>query len=152
MAKVEKESDSNDKLSGSSKKKKRVELDPIPTVQPPLLFKVEKVLGVHVCPYSNRAFMKEFMEKYDFKPSQVKLDLLTDKSKGNQAAQVAQVQKGQASKLTSIDRYLKVKRYLEKRQKRMWKKKVDYACRKDVADKRLRIKGRFVRQSDLQDN
>ena len=27
---------------------------------------------------------------------------------------------------------------------RVWKKKVNYNCRKEVADKRLRIKGKFV--------
>lgn len=43
---------------------------------------------------------------------------------------------------------MKVKRYLEKRQKRIWNKKVSYEVRKDVADKRMRIKGRFVRKTD----
>ena len=28
----------------------------------------------------------------------------------------------------------------------MWDKKVSYSCRKDVADKRVRVKGRFVRK------
>ena len=54
-------------------------------------------------------------------------------------------------KLTSIDRYLKVRRYLEKRQKRIWMKKVSYTVRKDYADKRLRIKGRFIKKEDQKD-
>ena len=54
-------------------------------------------------------------------------------------------------KLTSIDRYLKVRRYLEKRQKRIWMKKVSYSVRKDFADKRLRIKGRFIKKEDQKD-
>jgi len=49
-------------------------------------------------------------------------------------------------KLTSIDRYLKVKRYLDKRQKRIWMKKVSYTTRKDASQKRLRIKGRFIKK------
>ena len=46
--------------------------------------------------------------------------------------------------LTVAEHQDKVKKYLEKRRRRVWKKKVSYDCRKKVADKRLRIKGRFV--------
>lgn len=46
--------------------------------------------------------------------------------------------------LTVRERREKIKKYLEKRKRRIWKKKVCYDCRKKVADKRLRIKGRFV--------
>ena len=53
-------------------------------------------------------------------------------------------------KLTSIDRYLKVRRYLDKRQKRIWMKKVDYSVRKNCAEKRLRIKGRFIKKEEQQ--
>lgn len=35
---------------------------------------------------------------------------------------------------------------MEKKKVRDWRKKVNYNCRKDVADKRLRIKGKFVTQ------
>ena len=33
---------------------------------------------------------------------------------------------------------------MEKKRRRVWKKKVNYDCRKKVADGRLRIKGKFV--------
>lgn len=47
--------------------------------------------------------------------------------------------------LTSIlDRQAKIKRYLEKRQRRCWVKRISYDCRKQVADSRVRCKGRFV--------
>jgi len=46
--------------------------------------------------------------------------------------------------LTVRERKEKIRRFLEKRKRRIWKKKVCYDCRKKVADKRLRIKGRFV--------
>jgi hypothetical protein len=35
-------------------------------------------------------------------------------------------------------------RFLEKRKRRNWNRKVYYDCRKKVADSRLRIKGRFI--------
>ena len=41
-------------------------------------------------------------------------------------------------------RRLKLLKYMEKKKKRVWKKKVNYDCRKKVADGRLRIKGKFV--------
>lgn len=38
----------------------------------------------------------------------------------------------------------KLRRFLMKRKKRNWIRKVYYDCRKKVADSRLRIKGRFI--------
>merc|ERR1719487_1182408 len=35
-------------------------------------------------------------------------------------------------------------RFAEKRKRRRWVKKVRYTCRKNLADTRLRVKGRFV--------
>ena len=46
--------------------------------------------------------------------------------------------------LTVEERYLKVRKFLEKRKVRNYKKKISYMCRKKVADNRMRIKGRFV--------
>jgi hypothetical protein len=42
------------------------------------------------------------------------------------------------------DRKTKVERYLFKRMNRSWGKKISYICRKQVADARLRVKGRFI--------
>ena len=46
--------------------------------------------------------------------------------------------------LTLEERRIKIEKYLEKRKTRSWNKRVNYDCRKKVADNRLRIKGRFV--------
>ena len=47
-----------------------------------------------------------------------------------------------------MSRHLRVNRFLEKRNQRTWTKKVKYNVRKDFADSRLRVKGRFVKQED----
>ena len=46
--------------------------------------------------------------------------------------------------LTVQQRYSKVKGYLEKKFTKAYRQKYTYVCRKQVAEKRLRIKGRFV--------
>ena len=45
-------------------------------------------------------------------------------------------------------RHLRVSRFLEKRAQRTWTKKVKYNVRKNFADSRLRVKGRFVKKED----
>lgn len=51
-------------------------------------------------------------------------------------------------------RKLKIMRFLEKRKRRQWGRKISYDCRKRVADSRLRCKGRFIRkdQSESKDD
>lgn len=46
--------------------------------------------------------------------------------------------------ISAEERRLKVQRFLEKRKRRVFKKRISYACRKRVADSRVRVKGRFV--------
>lgn len=44
----------------------------------------------------------------------------------------------------------RIQKFLDKRQKRVWTKKVKYDVRKNFADSRLRVKGRFVKKEDEQ--
>jgi len=46
--------------------------------------------------------------------------------------------------LTESQRLAKVQKYLAKKRNKATSKKFCYKCRKQVAEKRLRIKGRFV--------
>ena len=52
--------------------------------------------------------------------------------------------KGKIGTLSQEERRLKVQKFLEKRKRRNFKKKISYMCRKKVADQRIRVKGRFV--------
>ena len=45
-------------------------------------------------------------------------------------------------------RKIRVERFVAKRDRRVWKKKVKYDVRKNFADSRLRVKGRFVKKED----
>lgn len=49
------------------------------------------------------------------------------------------------------ERQAKIARYLEKRKRRTWGKRISYDCRKRVADGRLRFKGRFIAKPSLPD-
>jgi hypothetical protein len=53
---------------------------------------------------------------------------------------------GRVGIYTPQQRLLIMSRYRQKRTNRQWKKVVRYNCRKNLADTRLRIKGRFVRK------
>ena len=45
-------------------------------------------------------------------------------------------------------RQMRIDRFLEKRNRRVWTKNVKYDVRKNFADSRLRVKGRFVKKED----
>lgn len=46
-------------------------------------------------------------------------------------------------------RRARIARFHAKRAKRIWRKRIKYDCRKKLADSRPRIKGRFVKRSDM---
>lgn len=56
------------------------------------------------------------------------------------------------SRKKRVQRYVKWReidcRFFEKRKQRVWTKKVKYDVRKNFADSRLRVKGRFVKKED----
>jgi flagellar biosynthesis GTPase FlhF len=45
-------------------------------------------------------------------------------------------------------RKVRIERFMEKRNNRVWTKKVKYGVRKHFADSRLRVKGRFVKKEE----
>lgn len=61
-------------------------------------------------------------------------------------------QNGRVGIYTKEERSAIIQRYREKRKRRNWKKQVRYTCRKDLADRRIRIRGRFVKLDDLPRN
>ena len=48
------------------------------------------------------------------------------------------------------ERKKRVAKFHLKRKMRVWRKRIKYDCRKKLADSRPRIKGRFVRRSDVE--
>jgi hypothetical protein len=46
-------------------------------------------------------------------------------------------------------RRARIARFHAKRSRRIWRKRIKYDCRKKLADSRPRIKGRFVKRSDM---
>ena len=51
---------------------------------------------------------------------------------------------------TRAERAAIIARFQSKRSRRVWNKKIRYNCRKNLADSRLRVKGRFVKRSTLE--
>jgi CCT motif len=49
-------------------------------------------------------------------------------------------------------RIARIARFHAKRSNRIWRKRIKYDCRKKLADSRPRIKGRFVKRSDMEDD
>eukprot|EP00588_Corethron_pennatum_P012685 CAMPEP_0194267046 /NCGR_PEP_ID=MMETSP0169-20130528/1723_1 /TAXON_ID=218684 /ORGANISM="Corethron pennatum, Strain L29A3" /LENGTH=375 /DNA_ID=CAMNT_0039007847 /DNA_START=344 /DNA_END=1471 /DNA_ORIENTATION=+ len=52
---------------------------------------------------------------------------------------------------TPADRKARIAKFHSKRKSRIWRKRIKYDCRKKLADSRPRIKGRFVKRSDMDD-
>lgn len=46
-------------------------------------------------------------------------------------------------------RKARIAKFHSKRKMRIWRKRIKYDCRKKLADSRPRIKGRFVKRSDM---
>lgn len=51
--------------------------------------------------------------------------------------------------LTAKERQIKVQRYLDKKKKRKGENNVRYGCRQDLAHKRFRFQGRFIKSEDI---
>mmetsp|Transcript_54784 Transcript_54784/g.82933 ORF Transcript_54784/g.82933 Transcript_54784/m.82933 type:complete len:374 (+) Transcript_54784:105-1226(+) len=51
---------------------------------------------------------------------------------------------------TPAERVAIINRFQSKRTRRVWNKKIRYNCRKNLADRRMRVKGRFVKRSTEQ--
>ena len=51
---------------------------------------------------------------------------------------------------TPAERSAIIAKFHGKRSRRVWNKKIRYGCRKDLADRRMRVKGRFVKRSTEQ--
>ena len=55
---------------------------------------------------------------------------------------------GSIGAYTATERRARIARFMEKRSRRVWTKRVKYDVRKNFADSRIRVKGRFVKKED----
>ncbi|GBG32969.1 Two-component response regulator-like APRR9 [Hondaea fermentalgiana] len=55
---------------------------------------------------------------------------------------------GRTGVYTAAERKAMIAKFLQKREKRVWHKKVRYSCRRNLAHKRIRVKGRFVKTEE----
>jgi len=55
---------------------------------------------------------------------------------------------GSIGAYTAEERRARIARFMEKRSRRVWTKRVKYDVRKNFADSRIRVKGRFVKKED----
>ncbi len=53
---------------------------------------------------------------------------------------------------TPAERAAIIAKFHSKRTRRVWNKKIRYNCRKNLADRRMRVKGRFVKRAVEQEN
>ena len=123
--------------------------DPAFYMPPPDFDMFEQGLPFLIDPAMYQSFQEDFKK---FIPG---FDLLTGFSKDGGMADVkppfmAPKPSGPAADgrkigtISADERRLKVNKFLEKRKRRVFKKRISYECRKRVADSRIRVKGRFV--------
>ncbi|XP_054811016.1 uncharacterized protein LOC129312418 [Prosopis cineraria] len=67
---------------------------------------------------------------------------------GNQMAAVEEPNM-KVGRYSEEERKERILRYLKKRNQRNFNKTIKYACRKTLADRRVRVRGRFARNNDL---
>ncbi|OMJ96233.1 hypothetical protein SteCoe_193 [Stentor coeruleus] len=90
--------------------------------------------------------MKRFMPSFDMFPGFAKEGQICDTKPPYFISKTpTNLQTGIKIGTISIEeRRDKVKKYLEKKRRRIFTKRISYTCRKRVADSRVRVKGRFV--------
>ncbi|KAK7271309.1 hypothetical protein RJT34_27092 [Clitoria ternatea] len=70
---------------------------------------------------------------------------------GNQMASAVEEPNIKVGRYSEEERKERILRYLKKRNQRNFNKTIKYACRKTLADRRVRVRGRFARNNELCD-
>ena len=88
-----------------------------------------------------QSYTKEFMKMY---PNSLDPVFPFDSEPVEEKSKFSYKNSIQIGTISIEERRQKVLRFLEKRKRRVYTKKISYLCRKRVADQRQRFKGRFV--------
>ncbi|KAF3438266.1 hypothetical protein FNV43_RR21027 [Rhamnella rubrinervis] len=112
--------------------------------------------GQHVVGYQPADQTCEFRDECyglfmpDFKP----LGIVSTDNWGIQSNQIHGLEDSniKVGRYSEEERKKRILRYLEKRHQRNFNKTIKYACRKTLADRRVRVRGRFARNNELRDH
>ncbi|XP_017246352.1 uncharacterized protein LOC108217950 isoform X2 [Daucus carota subsp. sativus] len=84
----------------------------------------------------------------NFWPEQYSTTTNTWEIKGEQAVQESEEPAMKIGRYSVEERKDRISRYLKKRNQRNFNKTIKYACRKTLADKRVRVRGRFAKNNE----
>ncbi|KAF7058239.1 hypothetical protein CFC21_065343 [Triticum aestivum] len=99
-----------------------------------------------MCPRSNSAFVPPVP-----KPQQKKWRQEEESGggrRGSRASRRALTKSEDVRRYSAVERRERIERYRSKRKRRNFQKKITYACRKALADRRRRIQGRFAQAGE----
>lgn len=88
-----------------------------------------------------QSYTNEFMKMY---PNAINPEFQYEVPSTSEKPKFCYKNTGKIGTISAEERREKVLRFLEKRKRRVYTKKISYLCRKRVADQRERFKGRFI--------
>ena len=95
-------------------------------------------------PEAVTAILNQFEPKELLGSLPISPEILEEIERSNIISKIKNANQKRIGPLSVEERKLKVEKFFEKKKQRSWNKRINYQCRKEVADSRLRIKGRFV--------
>lgn len=122
-------------------------LDTFPEMPPSDLFnysEFETIDSSNFCKFFDQTFQNYTKDYIKYLPDPLYEDFPCESVKKNDDIQNLYQKITKIGTCTVEERRVKVQKYLEKRKRRVYTKKISYLCRKRVADQRERYKGRFV--------
>lgn len=114
----------------------------------PQLGQLEPAFSMHSCDE-----LYQSSPRYEYQCSESTCDEVSSSLKSEDTPvpvqpTVSEEPKRFIGRLTYAQRQIKLQHFRAKRLRRVWTRRINYDCRKKVADGRVRYKGRFVKKED----